>query len=180
MLFGVASVWLTVRENVWCWPTGLVNVGLFVLVFFRARLYADTALQVVYLVLCLYGWHEWLHGGRDRGPLRVSRAPVGSLAGLLGLGAAAALALGFWLSRYTDAASPFLDSATTCYSLVAQWLMTRKRLESWLFWIAVDVVYVGMYVQRGLQLTAGLYGVFLVLATLGLVEWRRSLVAPRA
>lgn len=178
--FGIAAVYLTVRENVWCWPLGLVNVGLFVLVFAQARLYADMGLQVVYIGLCLYGWYEWLHGGTNRGALAVSRAPRKTI-GLLALfGTAGAGLLGLALARHTDASLPFWDSSTTSFSLVAQLMQTRKWLENWIVWIVVDVVYVGIYVYKSLYLTAGLYAVFLVLAVLGLRQWEQSLrTGPR-
>lgn len=93
--FGVVAVWLTVRENVWCWPTGLVNVVLSGVVFAQARLYADMGLQAVYVALCLYGWYAWLHGGADHGVLHVSRTPVGAGLALAAGGVAFAGALGF-------------------------------------------------------------------------------------
>jgi nicotinamide mononucleotide transporter len=177
VLFGVVAVWLTTRENVWCWPTGLVNVGLFIVVFFRAKLYADMGLQVVYVALCLYGWYEWLHGGRDHGALRVSATPRAAFAALAAAGVVFAAVLGLFLARRTDAALPFWDAGTTSFSLVAQAMQTRKWWENWLVWIAVDVVYVGIYVVKELYLTAGLYAVFLALAVVGLRSWRRSMSA---
>jgi nicotinamide mononucleotide transporter len=177
VLFGVVSVWLTVRQNVWCWPTGLVNVGLFIVVFAQAKLYADMGLQVVYVALSLYGWHEWLHGGEGHGQLRVSHTPRPALFALATAATAFALGLGLALRRHTDAALPFWDSATTSFSLVAQWMQTRKWVETWVVWIAVDSVYVVMYVYKRLHLTAGLYAVFLVLAVLGLRAWKDSLPA---
>jgi nicotinamide mononucleotide transporter len=180
VLFGVVAVWLTTRENVWCWPTGLVNVGLFIVVFWRAKLYADMGLQAVYVALCLYGWYEWLHGGRDHGVLTVSPAPRRALPALGAAGVLFAGALGLFLSQRTDAALPFWDAGTASFSLVAQAMQTRKWWENWLVWIAVDVVYVGIYVAKQLYLTAGLYAVFLALAFLGLKAWRRSLAAPEA
>jgi nicotinamide mononucleotide transporter len=176
-LFGVAAVWLTTRENPWCWPLGLVNVALSGIVFYEARLYADTGLQGIYFALCLYGWHAWLRGGEDKGALAVSRAPRRWLAGLGGVGVAAAIGLGLALRRYTDASIPFWDSSTTAFSLVAQALQTRKWIENWPLWIAVDVVYVGMYLYKSLFLMAGLYLVFLALAVLGHLEWTKSLAA---
>ena len=175
--FGAVAVWLTVKENVWCWPTGLVNVLLSAIVFAQARLYADVGLQLVYVVLCLYGWYAWLHGGKDRGALVVARTP--GLAGLcLTLGGILfAVGLGLFLEHHTDAALPFWDASTASFSLVAQWMQTRKWIENWLVWIGVDVVYVGIYVVKGLFLMAGLYAAFLVLAALGLLAWRRSLSA---
>jgi nicotinamide mononucleotide transporter len=177
VLFGIVAVWLTVRENVWCWPTGLVNVILFVVVFAQAKLYADMGLQVVYVVLCLYGWYAWLHGGKDHGALRVAKAPPRTLAALAVAAVVFALALGTLLGRLTDAALPWWDASTASFSLAAQWLQTRKWIENWGVWIAVDAVYVGMYVVKGLYPTAGLYAVFLVLAVAGLVAWRKSLTA---
>jgi nicotinamide mononucleotide transporter len=178
VLFGVVAVWLTTRENVWCWPTGLVNVGLFIVVFWRAKLYADMGLQGVYVVLCLYGWYEWRHGGRNHGALTVTATPRPALAALAATGVAVAAGLGLFLARKTDAALPFWDAGTTSFSLVAQAMQTRKWWENWLVWIAVDVVYVGIYVVKKLYLTAGLYAVFLALAAVGLRSWRQSMATP--
>ena len=175
--FGVAAVWLTTRENAWCWPLGLVNVALSAVVFYEARLYADTGLQAVYFALCLYGWHAWLRGGPGDTSLVVSRAPRRWLLALGVAGVAVALLLGFALRRFTDASLPFWDSSTAAFSLVAQGLQTRKWIENWPLWIAVDAVYVGMYVYKSLFLMAGLYFIFLALAVLGLVKWSRSMVA---
>ena len=152
-------------------------MALFAIVFYHVRLYADMALQGVYAVLCVYGWHEWRHGGTGTGPLAVSRVPRPWLAGLGLAGAAFALGLGLFLRDRTDAALPFWDAGTTSFSLVAQWMTTRKWIENWAAWIAVDVVYVGMYLSQRLYATAGLYAVFLVLALAGLREWGRSLSA---
>ena len=172
--FGVVSVWLSVRENVWSWPTAIVNTALYVLVFRNARLYADMGLQVIYIAISLYGWYHWLHGGADRGELRVSRIRRRELLYLPLLAVAGTFALGTLLSRYTDAALPYLDSALTVCSLIAQWLMTRKVLENWMLWVALDVAYVGLFIHRALYPTALLYAVFLVLAAMGHVQWTRS------
>jgi nicotinamide mononucleotide transporter len=180
VLFGVAAVWLTTRENPWCWPLGLVNVALSGIVFYEARLYADTGLQGVYFALCLYGWYAWRRGGEGHGALTVSHTPPRWLAALGGTGVVVAVVLGFALRRYTDASLPFWDSSTTAFSLVAQALQTRKWIENWPVWIAVDAVYVGMYVYKSLYLMAGLYSVYLVLAVLGVREWARSLRAAGA
>jgi nicotinamide mononucleotide transporter len=180
VVFGIVSVYLSVRENVLSWPTAIVNVGLYVLVFQRAKLYADMGLQVFYLTISVYGWWAWLHGGRNRSALRVTRTPRRWLWSLAIGGAVFALVLGGVLRRLTDAALPFLDSALSSFSIVAQIMMTRKWLENWALWIALDVVYVGMFVFKRLYLTAGLYAVFLVLAVMGWREWRQSLVARAA
>jgi nicotinamide mononucleotide transporter len=175
---GAISVWLSVRQNIWSWPTAIVNVVLYAVVFWENKLYADMGLQVVYAVLSLYGWYEWRFGGEGRTELRVTRTPR-QLGALLTLIAAVGSALlGTLLRHTTDAALPFMDSFLSSTSLVAQWMMTRKLLENWLVWIFVDVLYVGMFLFKGLYLTAGLYAVFLALAVRGYLEWRRSIAVP--
>jgi nicotinamide mononucleotide transporter len=178
--FGIVSVWLSTREHIASWPTAMVNVALFFVIFARARLYADMGLQVVYFALSVYGWYEWKFGGRDRSELRVSRTTprLGLL--LVALGATGTTLLGTYLSRATDAALPYLDSALAVFSLLAQWMMTRKLLENWLVWLVLDVTYVGMFLSRGLALTAVNYAVYLALAALGFVQWRRSWLARPA
>ena len=176
---GAVSVYLSAREKIWSWPTAIVNVVLYIFVFYESGLYSDMGLQVVYLVLSIYGWYEWLHGGANRSALRVSRASARAWI------VSAAVGVVFWLalSRYTSTLSgvafPHLDAGLTTLSLVAQWMMTRKILENWILWIIADIVYVPMYTYKHLYVTAGLYTVFLVLAIMGLVEWRRSLARDR-
>ena len=172
---GAISVWLSVRQNIWSWPTAIVNVVLYALVFREAKLYADMGLQVVYAVLSVYGWYEWLYGGQGRTPLHVTRTSPPLAARLVLITATGSALLGTLLHRTTDAALPYMDSFLSSTSLVAQWMMTRKKLENWLVWIFVDVLYVGMFIFKGLYLTAGLYAVFLVLAVRGYVDWRRSM-----
>lgn len=173
--FGLVSVYLSTRENIWSWPTAIVNVGLYTALFFREKLYADMGLQVIFGILSLYGWYEWLYGGENRTELHVSRLDRRTGVVLLVIGAVTSLALGSFLDRNTDAALPWLDATLSVFSLIAQWMMTRKILENWLLWIALDVVYVAMFVfLKHLYLTAFQYAVFLALATAGHVQWLRS------
>jgi nicotinamide mononucleotide transporter len=173
-VFGVISVFLSTRQNIWSWPTAIVNVTLYTIVFYEGRLYGQMGLQTVYLALSAYGWYQWLHGGEQKTTLHVSRASPRLLTGLAALNIVSWVALAAILRR-TDAALPWLDALLTTTSLIAQWMMTRKILENWLLWIAVDIVYVPMFVSQHLYATALLYGAFLVLAVMGFVEWRRSI-----
>jgi nicotinamide mononucleotide transporter len=179
-IFGVVSVFLSVRQNIWSWPTAIVNTGLYILVFYESKLYADTGLQVVYVVLNAYGWYHWLYGGKNRTELPVSRTSARLWLLLIAIGTTAAAALGTLLYRQTDAALPYVDAATTSTSLVAQWMMTRKLLENWIIWVAVDVIYIGMYIYKSLYVTAVLYLIFLILSAMGYFEWRRSYRARTA
>ena len=173
--FGLVSVFLSTRENIWSWPTAIVNVGLYSVLFFREKLYADMGLQVIYLLLSIYGWYEWLYGGENRSELRVSRITARLAMRLTGIGVVGSAVLGTLLYRTTDASLPYLDSTLSVFSLIAQWLMTRKVLENWVIWIALDVVYVWMFIfLKQLHFTAFQYAVFLALAVLGFRDWKRS------
>ena len=174
-LFGVVSVFLSVKENIWSWPTAIVNVGLYIVIFFESKLYGDTGLQVIYVILNAYGWYHWLYGGKNRTELPVSRTPAKLGALLLGIGVVGTAVLGTTLAKFTDAALPYVDAATTSTSLIAQWMMTRKLLENWIIWVAVDVVYIGMYIFKSLHVTAVLYLIFLILSAMGYFQWKRSL-----
>lgn len=187
---GALCVWLVTRESIWNWPLGVATAGFYIAVFARAGLYSDTGLQVVYLALSFYGWWHWLRGDRrgDRGnashespaaarpALTVTRVPAREMLLLTVAGIAMWLAFYAISSRLPGNKSPLLDAALTATSLVAQYLMTRKYVENWLLWIAVDIAYIGLFMVRGLRLTSVLYAVYLVLAIYGYFEWKRSLV----
>ena len=175
VVFNLAYVVLAIFESVLCWFAGFLGAGLTLVVFLHARLYGATALQVVYMALMVYGWYEWRHGGAKGGELAVSRTPARWRLGLGVAGLAFAAGFGLLLKHGTDAALPFWDAGTTSFSLVAQFMTTRKWIESWLVWIAVDIVYTGMLVSQELGLMAALYVGYLVLAVLGYLRWRRSL-----
>jgi nicotinamide mononucleotide transporter len=185
VVLGLLSVWLNVREDVRGWPIGAIMVALYFFLFARVKLYADAGLQVVYFVLQFYGWHEWLHGGDGRGRLAVSHTPARVIPACLLLGATGTWLLGSVLGRYTDQALPFWDSGIASFSLVAQWMLARKYLENWLLWAAIDIIAIGVYWIKNLELTALLYFLFLLLCVRGYQQWRASLdaladVAPEA
>ncbi|GAC1411703.1 MAG: nicotinamide riboside transporter PnuC [Candidatus Velthaea sp.] len=171
---GAISVWLAVRENIWNWPIGIANNVLYVIVFFNARLYADMSLQVVYVAISSWGIYQWRRGGGARRGLRVRHAAARELIGLALAIAAGSAVMATYLARINDAA-PLLDASTAIASLGAQYLLARKFLENWYLWIAVDIVSVGLYLSRGLSLTALLYAIFLMMCIAGAVSWRKSL-----
>ena len=168
---------LAIRQIPWCWPIGIANAVLFLIAYADARIYGAAGLQAVYVVVSIYGWYEWLHGGTDHGRLAVSRTPARWAVGLATLGLAASLALGLVLKHRTDDPLPFVDAAVTVFSLVAQWMATRKWLENWLVWMVLNVANVAICVSQALYPMSALYAFFLVLAVFGFREWRRSLGA---
>lgn len=171
---GIVAVWLTVRQNPWCWPIGLVMVLLYAWLFYDWRLYSNLLLQLLFAALQLYGWWQWTRGGERHDGRKVSRlGPLAVAAGLL-VGALGAWLLGYLMATYTDASSPWLDSALTAFSLVAQLWMAQKRLQCWALWVVVDLCYVAFFLDSQLYLTALLYAAFTALAVSGWLSWRRD------
>lgn len=173
---GAVCVWLVTRGNIWNWPIGLANNLFFAFLFWRARLFADMGLQGVYLILGIWGWWEWLHGGKNQSRLEVTRGRPKEW-----LGIAVFLVFGTWGLRelliVVNGAAPFWDSLTTTLCLAAQYLLCKKRIENWWLWIAADLIYVPLYFHRHLPLTAVLYAGFIVLCVIGLCRWRKELHA---
>jgi nicotinamide mononucleotide transporter len=186
VVFGIACVALTVKQSLWCWPAGLVQVTLYVYVFYTARLYSDMILHVIYIGLQIYGWHHWLQGTAAPSPASDVRAtlPVSTLGSrqrwLWSLGVLlVAFGWGEIMARYTDATAAHADAFIAAASLWAQYLLARKKIENWIVWMVVDVVAIAVYWSRDLMLTAGLYVVSLLLCIAGLGTWHRSLLRTR-
>ena len=170
-------MFLAIREIPWCWPVGIANAVLFLVVYANARIYGAAGLQAVYVVVSIYGWYKWRHGGAGHGRLAVSRTPVLWAAGLVVFGVAASLALGLLLKHRTDDALPLPDAGVTAFSLVAQWMATRKWLENWLVWMPLNLANIAIYTSQGRLLMASFFVVLFVLAVIGFREWRRSMRA---
>jgi nicotinamide mononucleotide transporter len=175
VFFNIAGVWLTAQRVRWCWPVSVVAVLLYAWIFFEVKLYSDMLLQGVFAVLQGYGWWRWSTGRMAAGKVQVERLPRQQawrhlLGGLLG-----ALLLGALMQRFTDAALPWFDSLLTTFSLVASLWAARKYVASWGLWIVLDSAYVGLFLYKGLSLTAGLYVGFVILAIYGLYTWSDEL-----
>ncbi len=174
-LFILVNVWLATKENIWTWPTGIVGVVLYAVVNYKAGLYANAGLQVVYFVLSIMGWYEWLHGGVNKTELHVRRTTPHQWLGCSIASIVLWVAL-LALLRWThNAQQPILDAGTTALSLVGQWMMNEKLIENWWFWLVVDIAYVPIYLKSGNWLTAVLYAAFCALCIKGLIEWKRSM-----
>jgi nicotinamide mononucleotide transporter len=174
-VLSIVTVLLNIRRVHWAWLFAIVSSSTYGIVFFKARLYGDAGLQAVFIAASIWGWYEWLRGtGQDDQPLVVTRLDRAgwswSLAGwLLGF-----VLLSWFLNAYTDTDVPHMDGFLTAGSLLGTLLAARKKVENWHVWIAVDVLYVGLYVYKGLHLTAVLYAVFVAMAVVGLRTWARA------
>ena len=176
---GLVCVWLAARQNVWTWPIALISVVCYFIFFYQIRLYADMWLQLFFFGSNLYGWYEWIYGGKDKSELPVSRLKPVHIGLLLVIGAVTSGLMGLYFGSFTNASYPLLDSVLAAFSVIAQILLTRKKIENWIIWFLVDVVYVGLYWQKEAHLTAGLYFIFLIIAAQGFWEWRKSMAITK-
>ncbi|WP_342803830.1 nicotinamide riboside transporter PnuC [Novosphingobium album (ex Liu et al. 2023)] len=169
--FGVINIALLIWRSVYNYPFGIVMVGLYIFVFWKERLYAEAGLQVFFVLAQIYGWWLWVKvDGED------SRVPVRwldnfSRAVWIVVTAAISVNLGWVMHRFTDATMPYADSAIAGASVAAQLLLAFRRVENWVLWVLIDVAAIGLYINRGLYPTAGLYGGMLVMSLIGLREW---------
>ncbi|KGE03385.1 nicotinamide riboside transporter PnuC [Pseudohaliea rubra] len=172
VLLGVAYLLLAARESLWCWYAAFASTAIFLVLFWQVRLYLESALQVYYLAMAVYGWWQWQRPGEAR-TLAISR--FGARAHGLVIGGVLALSAlsGALLSRYTDAALPYLDAFTTWGAIVTTWMVARKILENWLYWIVIDSASIVLYLDRGLLLTAALFAAYVVICIAGFLAWRR-------
>lgn len=176
-VLGVIGVWLMIRQNIWGWPVGLVQVAVYAWVFFGAKLYSDALLQIAFFLIQAYGWAHWLRGGHEaaHSTAPVTRLTAGALATWVGVGALATAGWGAIMHRTTDAALPYWDAFILVFSLIAQWWQARKHLENWPAWVVINTVAIGVYWAKDLRLTSGLYFVFWLMAVWGWRAWRASL-----
>jgi nicotinamide mononucleotide transporter len=174
VVFSLVCVLLTIKENIWQWLVGIFGVIFYIVVFYHAKLYANMWLQIVFIVLQIYGWYEWLHGGKDKGELKISRSSLQLNCLLAGVAIAGIVAMTYSFAKLTDNAMPLADSSVTVLSLIAQWMLAKKYLENWLVWILVNIMMIVLGISQNLILTAGLYVIFFILAILGFLEWRKS------
>ncbi len=173
VVLAIAYLLLQIRQNIWCWLCAFVSSTIYVLLFIDAKLYMESGLYLFYVVMAVYGWMVWRRGGNDS-PLPVSRWPLSihalAVLAIVGLSALS----GTLLARYTQAAFPYVDSATTFAALWTTFLVARKVLENWWYWLVIDFVSIGIYWSRGLELTAVLFILYVLMIPFGLVAWTRS------
>lgn len=171
---GLANVGLLVRRSIWNYPFGMAMVALYFIIFRDARLYGEAALQVFFFVVQGWGWWLWARAGGMAKMVEVAWIGRGARLVSLALVAGSSLGIGWAMATFTDAALPYADAAIAGGSVVAQVLLAMRRVENWALWIAINVLSIGVYLNRELYLTAGLYAAFLVLAIMGLIAWAKA------
>jgi nicotinamide mononucleotide transporter len=178
VFFGILGVWLTTQQNVWCWAAGIANVTLYTFIFYDQRLFGDAALQVFYMFISYYGWYQWVYGSGKETELSVRGVHKKEFILLSVFGLIFFFVILFILKKI-DGDLPYFDSFTTVLSVIATWMTTKKIIENWIIWIFTDAVYTFLYFYKELYLTSALYAAFTLLAILGWIEWKKTLVAQQ-
>ena len=176
---GAVSVAFAVRESAWNWPVGIANNVFFFILFWKAKLYADALLQVVYVIISIYGWWNWLRGGIGRSKLPITKTRLRTGLLLFLVTAISTAVMAYVLHRFTDSQVPFGDGVTTALSITAQYMLSRKLLENWWVWMTADVIYIILYCYKALYLTGLLYAVFFAMCIVGYTGWRKSIIELR-
>ena len=180
MVCALAYLVLAIREHLACWGFALASTAIYTVLFFNVSLLMDSLLNLYYMVLAIYGWWAWRRPqDYSQQALTVRRFTAREHALAIGLTVLATFLAGSFLERFTSAAWPYVDSFTTFASVITTWMVARKILENWLYWIVIDAVAIPLYIERGLPLTAALFAVYLVLCVVGFQRWRRQLDPDR-
>lgn len=180
VIFGLLSVWYSKKINILVYPTGIISVVIYVYICLGAKLYADMGINFVYFVMSIYGWYNWTRKDKHKKIIPISicnkRAHIINLSIFLFF----FISLSYILSNYTDSNVPYWDSLTTAIFIVGMWLMAKKKVENWIFWIIGDIISIPLYFYKGLVLTSLQFTIFLVIAILGYLAWRKKYIEDLA
>jgi len=179
---GLIYLFLSIKQNIWCWIFGIISSFLYIIVFFNIKLYADMVLNFYYVIVGFYGWYHWLYGANSgkQGELSVSRLSKSLLLKLSVISVLSYVLVSFLLIKIPvlinipAAELPYFDAFTTVGAFVATWMMARKILENWLLWIVVDIIALGMYIYKGIYGALVLFAVYSVMAIVGYIEWKKD------
>lgn len=171
VIISIIGVTLTIKRQMWCWFFNFIAFVLYAYIFYEYKLYGETILQFIFIVMNLYGFYHWRKGKVEEHTIRIEKSNAPTLVMQMVLASIAGLLFGLGLHYFTDASLPILDAQLAAFSLLATYWTTQKYIATWVLWVIVDIVYVGMFLYKSLYLTAGLYAVFIGLAILGWKQW---------
>ena len=182
VVFAITYLLLAVRENILCWAFAFISTAIYTVLFWDVSLLMESALNVYYMAMAVYGYHQWTRGGANGGggqALAIRAMSLPQHVVVIGLIVVLTLVSGYLLGEYSSAAWPFVDSFTTWASVITTYLVARKYLENWLYWLVIDSVSVPLYIDRGLHLTALLFVAYIVIAVFGYIGWRKHFLAEQ-
>ncbi len=177
-IFGIISIYFVIKEKVIAFPIGIISVAIYVYIFFDVKLYADMFLQIMFIIFQFYSWYKWLYGGENKSKEKISKCSQKTNLVLIASTIITTFIFNFILQKYTDASIPLVDSLQTSMSLSAQYMTAKKYIENWFWWCVINIISIGMYVYKELYFTSVLFFVYLILAILGYVSWKKKYVVP--
>ena len=179
VVFAIIYLLLAVKENIWCWFFAFISTAIYTILFWDVSLLMDSALNVYYMAMAVFGWYQWTHGGtgsghdHQPGTLAIRSLSKNQHGLIIAIIALLSGISGYLLSEHSSAAWPYIDSFTTWASIITTYLVTAKYLQNWLYWIVIDAVSVPLYIDRGLGLTALLFVFYIIIAVVGYANWRK-------
>jgi nicotinamide mononucleotide transporter len=178
---GLIYLWLEYKASIYLWVTGIIMPAIYIVVYYRAGLYADFGINIYYLLAAAYGWIVWRYGkgAKQKAELPITCMPRRYWLPVAAASVVALVAIAYVLINFTDSNVPWFDSFTTALSIIGLWMLARKYIEQWWVWIAVDVVCCGLYIYKGLYFTSALYGFYSVIAVFGYLKWKKLMVCKR-
>lgn len=180
VVFAIAYLLLAVRENAWCWYAAFVSSIIYTALFWSVSLPMQALLSIYYVGMAIYGWWQWKYGGAGEQGLAITRWGLRQHLITAAVIFFLTIVSGYWLVLNTDAAWPYVDSFLTWASVITTWMVARKILENWLYWIVIDLISAALYLERGLHLTALLFSAYVVIVMFGYLSWRRHLEGASA
>jgi len=173
VILALAYLLLAVKENLWCWPAAFVSTAIYTILFFEVSLYMESALNIYYLLMAIYGWYQWQYLTEGK---KVKPVNVWSVRKHLTIIASTSILIylsGFLLEKYTSQEFAYIDSFTTWFAVITTYMVTQKVLENWIYWIVIDVVSISLYLQKGFALTSVLFVCYVVIAAFGWLKWKK-------
>lgn len=171
VIISIIGVTLTIKRKLWCWFFNFIAFVMYAYIFYQYKLYGEVILQFIFIIMNLYGFYHWRKGNIEQQAIRIEKSHFPTLVMQMALASMGGLLFGLTLHYFTDASLPILDAQLAAFSLLATYWTTQKYIATWVLWVIVDIVYVGMFIYKSLYLTAGLYAVFIGLAILGWKQW---------
>lgn len=176
VFLSVTYLLLAIKESLWCWPAAFVSTLIYSILFFDASLLMDSALNIFYLVMAIYGWYSWKYGNikaRDK-DLEINSYGLAKNLKIIAILIIISLGLGYIMANYTSADFAYLDTFTTVFAVFSTYMLTKKVLENWIYWVVIDSVSIYIYINKGFYLTAILFALYTILAIVAYKKWENE------
>lgn len=181
MILAIAYILLAIKQSLWCWPAAFFSTLIYTVLFYDVSLLMDSVLNAYYLIMAVYGWYSWKYGGKlQQEELAVSTYGLSKNIKIIGILTIVSLCFGYVMANYTSADFAYVDSFTTVFAIFTTYMLAKKILENWIYWIVIDAISIYIYIQKGLNLTAILFVIYTVLAFVAYKDWKKEYDSKKA